>query len=35
MHPLWQSEGDEAVMEPRKAQAGEGNRRWKAGRGIY
>jgi hypothetical protein len=24
MHPPWQSEGDEAVMETRKAEAGEG-----------
>jgi hypothetical protein len=28
-------DGDEAAMETRKAKAGEGDRRWKAGRSVY
>jgi hypothetical protein len=35
MHLPRQSEGDEAVMETRKAEAGEGGRRWKVGQSIY
>jgi hypothetical protein len=35
MHPPRQSEGDEAVTETRKEEAGEGDRRWKAGWRVY
>jgi hypothetical protein len=35
MHPPEQSEGDEAVMEMRKAEVGEGDKRRKAGRSVY
>jgi hypothetical protein len=35
MHPPRQSEGDEVVTETRKAEAGEGDRRWKVGRSVY
>jgi hypothetical protein len=35
MHLPRQSEGDEAVMDTRKAEVGEGDRRWKVGRSVY
>jgi hypothetical protein len=34
MHPPRQSEGNKVVMETRKAEIGEGDRRWKAVRSI-
>jgi hypothetical protein len=35
MHPPRQSEGDQAVAETRKAEAGEGDRRQKAWQSVY
>jgi hypothetical protein len=35
MHPLRQSEGDEAVTETRKVEARKGDRRRKAGQSVY